>query len=115
MGPRPPGHAGLDHRRAGGRGRGGAHRLRADHQRAHPCPQQRRPGPHLGRQLSVRQRPRRLADPAASARGRPDAQSGRGMALVDRLSDDWEVHGDDSGKFVTACFRVPPEPAEPPN
>ncbi|MFD8597821.1 ATP-binding protein [Kitasatospora sp. NPDC059646] len=42
----------------------------------------------------------------------PDAQSGRGMALVDQLSDDWQVHGDDSGKFVTACFRVPPEAAQ---
>ena len=40
----------------------------------------------------------------------PDATSGRGMALVDALADDWQTRTDGRGKTVTACFHPPGHP-----
>ncbi|QKW18358.1 ATP-binding protein [Kitasatospora sp. NA04385] len=40
------------------------------------------------------------------------AVSGRGMALVELLADDWQVHPDDSGKLVTVRFRGPDQPPQ---
>ncbi|BFV55323.1 hypothetical protein KCMC57_up04270 [Kitasatospora sp. CMC57] len=39
-----------------------------------------------------------------------DATSGRGMALIDALADDWQTRTGRSGKTVTACFHPPTGP-----
>ncbi|MCX5208532.1 ATP-binding protein [Kitasatospora sp. NBC_00240] len=39
-----------------------------------------------------------------------DAVSGRGMALVDALADDWQTRTGERGKTVTACFHPPGRP-----
>ncbi|MFH9668713.1 ATP-binding protein [Streptomyces globisporus] len=49
--------------------------------------------------------------PAAVDRG-PDATGGRGLAIVEALSDSWEQHRQRDGKTVTACF-VPPGHPDP--
>ncbi|MFF4342810.1 ATP-binding protein [Kitasatospora sp. NPDC001540] len=40
-----------------------------------------------------------------------DTTSGRGMALVDALADNWQARADERGKTVTACFHPPGRPA----
>nr|WP_033825002.1 ATP-binding protein [Kitasatospora sp. MBT63] len=42
-----------------------------------------------------------------------DATSGRGLALIDALSDGWRARTDRSGKTVTVCFRPPTRPGGP--
>lgn len=37
-------------------------------------------------------------------------QSGRGLALIDALSDGWEAHTRPDGKTITACFHAPGRP-----
>ncbi len=49
--------------------------------------------------------------PAAVDRGL-DATGGRGLAIVEVLSDSWEQHRQREGKTVTACF-VPPGHRDP--
>ncbi|MFD9127667.1 ATP-binding protein [Kitasatospora sp. NPDC059571] len=39
-----------------------------------------------------------------------DATSGRGLALVDALADDWQARPEREGKTVTACFHPPGRP-----
>ncbi|MFC1411808.1 ATP-binding protein [Streptacidiphilus sp. N1-12] len=37
----------------------------------------------------------------------PDSVSGRGMAIVDALADDWEARPQARGKTIRACFHPP--------
>ncbi|MFF1868462.1 ATP-binding protein [Streptomyces sp. CB03911] len=39
-----------------------------------------------------------------------EAVSGRGMALVEALADNWQTRTGDRGKTVTACFHPPGRP-----
>ncbi|MFI1188415.1 ATP-binding protein [Streptomyces californicus] len=48
--------------------------------------------------------------PAPADRG-PDATGGRGLTIVEALSDSWEHHPQRDGKTVTACFIPPGYPA----
>ncbi|MFJ5231486.1 ATP-binding protein [Kitasatospora sp. NPDC088391] len=58
--------------------------------------------------VSVHDDSPRLPHPREAGR---DATSGRGMALVDALADDWSARADGHGKTVTACFHRPGRPA----
>ncbi|MEU3906501.1 ATP-binding protein [Streptomyces goshikiensis] len=43
-----------------------------------------------------------------------EATSGRGLAIIDALADDWDAHSFHGGKTITACFHPgapPPHPA----
>ncbi|MEE4544062.1 ATP-binding protein [Streptomyces sp. V4-01] len=40
----------------------------------------------------------------------PDRPSGRGLLLVDAVSDSWETRQQRDGKTVTACFSAPGQP-----
>ncbi|MFE2166379.1 ATP-binding protein [Streptomyces sp. NPDC059447] len=42
------------------------------------------------------------------------ATSGRGLAIVDALSDRWDAHAFHGGKAITACFLPPGEPSPHP-
>jgi len=39
-----------------------------------------------------------------------ERESGRGLAIVDALADDWEAHPQANGKTISACFRPPGQP-----
>ncbi|MFJ4776664.1 ATP-binding protein [Streptomyces sp. NPDC088762] len=43
----------------------------------------------------------------ASAR----ATSGRGLAIIDALADEWDAHAFHGGKAITACFHPPQRPS----
>ncbi|MER8096792.1 ATP-binding protein [Streptomyces goshikiensis] len=40
-----------------------------------------------------------------------EATSGRGLAIIDALADDWDAHSFHGGKTITACFH----PGAPPS
>ncbi|QVQ52676.1 ATP-binding protein [Spiractinospora alimapuensis] len=46
--------------------------------------------------------PRMFRPPGTAVLDDPLAESGRGLALVDRCSDRWWIHGDMNGRTVTA-------------
>lgn len=52
--------------------------------------------------------------PPSAREAGPGATSGRGLALIDALSDGWRSRADRTGKTVTVCFRPPARPAGPP-
>ncbi|RKE05175.1 ATP-binding protein [Streptomyces sp. TLI_171] len=57
--------------------------------------------------VSVHDHSTRLPHPREAS---TDATSGRGMALIDALADDWNAHTDGHGKTVTARFHPHPTP-----
>ncbi|MEW2414608.1 ATP-binding protein [Streptomyces sp. NPDC046866] len=41
----------------------------------------------------------------------PEATSGRGLAIIDALADEWDAHAVHGGKAITACFHPPDRPS----
>lgn len=57
--------------------------------------------------VSVTTPPRRRPRPREAG---AEAVSGRGMALLEALADNWQTRTGDRGKTVTACFHPPGRP-----
>ncbi|MCZ4098519.1 MULTISPECIES: ATP-binding protein [Streptomyces] len=58
-------------------------------------------------QVSVSDSSDHLPAPRAPDEERP---SGRGLAIVEALADEWETHARSHGKTVSACFHPPGRP-----
>ncbi|QMU69312.1 ATP-binding protein [Streptacidiphilus sp. P02-A3a] len=53
------------------------------------------------------------SSPDLPTRRHPDREheSGRGMAIVEAVSDTWEAHSKGNGKTISACFHPPGQPS----